>query len=565
LKIDFAEAIKSMAKILYEREHSKKEEPIYLFDEMRRMFQEIDPGLKDFFNHLYSAARPLKCNEQTMNRMKKLMVFICYLLASLNNTKINSFKFDLGFYLDSVGTSNEGLNTMANLGASTTSRSIGRKKKRMSDSHGEYVEKALTKYSENSLVLNIDDYHNIHVQRQPDTTSTSWAAHMATIMANPCPTSAIPRNGVINPKIVDNELIARHLEERFIINLGVSYHDRRRDIIGKECTDDEVIDRLMVHSYNDRLEGKNSNRHIQNAILFDFVENDLKGIGGYMNALQIVHDQEPMQKYLSNHAIPIVADWPGQFYIRKAIAQRLLVNNETISNFVISFLPMMGPLHVSLNARELVFLQNSFFFNDIYRSIFGANKDLGKKPRPWRIDLILHIVRMTWIGIADIVYLKFGCMSKNIEFLYLTDLLSNLVPLVLDVYTVHYRGGDWPAYEEACMRCWSDLFPRFDRKNYKRAPLMFFSDIFYWMEINHPIINIITNNLDILSDCLVELAHSIIRRRTAKFFTAQQLQKEAHSIFQQREENAFRQHFVNAVKYPYTPKQLNKLSQNCSI
>jgi len=38
-------------------------------------------------------------------------------------------------------------------------------------------------------------------------------AHMAMIMVNPCPIPAIPRNGAINPKIVDTELITRHLEE----------------------------------------------------------------------------------------------------------------------------------------------------------------------------------------------------------------------------------------------------------------------------------------------------------------------------------------------------------------
>ena len=83
-------------------------------------------------------------------------------------------------------------------------------------------------------------------------------------------------------------------------------------------------------------------------------------------------------------------------------------------------------------------------------------------------------MRMAWLDIDDIVYSKFGHTCKNIEFLYLTDLLSNLIPLVLDVYAVHHREGNWLAYEEACMRCWSDLFLRFDRRNY---PLNGFSAI----------------------------------------------------------------------------------------
>jgi hypothetical protein len=311
-------------------------------------------------------------------------------------------------------------------------------------------------------MLNVDDYHSIHVQRRPDTTTTSWAAHMATIVTNPCPNMlAIPRNGALNPKIFDDELIMKHLDDRFITNLGVSYNDRMQDYIGNECSDDELMVRLTLHSYNDRLVEKKTDRHVQNAILFDFVESNLKGVEDYTKALQIVHDQEPMQAYLSNYAIPIVADWPGQFFIRKAIVHRLN-NNETIPSFITAFLPIMGPLHVSLNGRELVFKENSFLFNDIYKGLFGNRKDLGKKPRPWRIDLILHIMRMAWLDIDDIVYSKFGRTCKNIEFLYLTDLLSNLIPLVLDVYAVHHREGNWLAYEEACMHCWSDLFLRFD-------------------------------------------------------------------------------------------------------
>ncbi len=129
--------------------------------------------MTNFFDQLYLAARPLERNEQTMNRMKRLMVLICYLLASLNNTKINCFKIDLAYYLNSVGTSNEGLNTMANLGVSVMARTVDHRKKKMSDTYRGYVENSLEKDSENAFILNVDDYHNIHVQRQADTTNTS--------------------------------------------------------------------------------------------------------------------------------------------------------------------------------------------------------------------------------------------------------------------------------------------------------------------------------------------------------------------------------------------------------
>ncbi|RIB20562.1 hypothetical protein C2G38_2178951 [Gigaspora rosea] len=465
------EVVETMARTFYEKEHVKKEGPIYSYDELRKVFQ-ADKNLNNFLDQLYLVAKPLERGEKTMDRMKKLIVHICYLLASLNNSKINSFKFDIAFYLDSVGTSNEGLDTLAKLGVTTTSRAVDQKKKKVSDAHEEYVKNSLLKYPDNAFVLNVDDYHNIHVPQQSDSTSTSRPAHMATIIANPCPVSAIPRNGALNPKIIDDELIIKHLDEWFIINLGIPYN---------ECK--------LGHTGN------------------------LKNVENYTNALRIVHNQELMQRYLSDHIIPVVADWPGQFFIRKAIVHRLLLNNEVIPSFVTSFVPIMGPLHVSLNGRELVYKKNSFLFNDIYKGIFGKKKNLGKKPHPWRIDLILYLMRVAWFDISNVIYSKFGHTCKNLEFLYLTDLLGNLIPLVLDVYAAHHREGNWLAYEEACMRCWCDLFLRFDRRNYKRSPLMFFSDIFFWMDTNHPMMNIVTNHLASLSDCFVETVHSIIRRR----------------------------------------------------
>ncbi|CAH1758142.1 13570_t:CDS:1 [Entrophospora sp. SA101] len=68
--------------------------------------------------------------------------------------------------------------------------------------------------------------------------------------------------------------------------------------------------------------------------------------------------------------------------------------------------------------------------------------------------------------------------------------------------------------------------------------------ISYWMETNHPMIDMVTNYLASLSDSPVEIIHCIIRRRTAKFFIPQQPQKEARFIFQRPEDNTFRQHLT---------------------
>ncbi|RIB22464.1 hypothetical protein C2G38_2173942 [Gigaspora rosea] len=223
--VDLVGAIKTMARFFYDREHVTNKSPIYSYDELQEEFQ-TNKGLKNFLDQLYLAARPFECTNQTMDRMKKLIVHICYLLASLNNTKINAFKFDLAYYLDSVGTSNEGLDMMTNLDVAATLRAVDRKKKKISDAHKKYVENGLSKYLDRAFVLNIDDYHNIHVPRQSDSTSTSRPTHMATIVANSCSMATIPSNGVLNPKFLDGDLIIKHLDEWFIISLGIPYHER---------------------------------------------------------------------------------------------------------------------------------------------------------------------------------------------------------------------------------------------------------------------------------------------------------------------------------------------------
>ena len=76
-KIDFTRAIKMIAKIFYEREYNNKGGPIYEFDEMRRLLQEIEPSLRGFFDQLYLGARPFERNEQIMDHMKRLMWCSC--------------------------------------------------------------------------------------------------------------------------------------------------------------------------------------------------------------------------------------------------------------------------------------------------------------------------------------------------------------------------------------------------------------------------------------------------------------------------------------------------------
>ncbi|RIB08735.1 hypothetical protein C2G38_324754 [Gigaspora rosea] len=75
-KIELSEAIKILARILYERKHVRHEGPIYSFDEMRQLFEEIQPSLKDFFYQLYLAARPLEHNSDNGSYEKLNVIYL---------------------------------------------------------------------------------------------------------------------------------------------------------------------------------------------------------------------------------------------------------------------------------------------------------------------------------------------------------------------------------------------------------------------------------------------------------------------------------------------------------
>jgi len=98
------------------------------------------------------------------------------------------------------------------------------------------------------------------------------------------------------------------------------------------------------------------------------------------------------QKYLDYYVISIIADWPGQVNIRRAITLKLNDGIESeIPQQILSFIPMIGPLHISLNSRETLFQAYYFFFEILYHNLFGERKILSQKPKKTIINLILDL------------------------------------------------------------------------------------------------------------------------------------------------------------------------------
>ena len=561
--LSFSKAIEVITNILYIRENKENKPTLYSFDEFRAIMEGEDARLKFFFDELYSSSNPLSKNKESQARVKKQLLFVCYFLCGIRNKFVNNAKRDLAMYLDSTGASNTSIDTLANLGVTTTSRTITRHKTSASEEHAKIIDSELAKHADEAMVLNIDDYHSIHTKRMPNTTTTSTAAHLATILINPIiAQNAIPKLNIHNLKLVDAELIKLNLENKFMALYGLSHNQRW----GFRMIDDNTkLEELTIHSYDIRLKEKRNARSMKDAILVDLQENNLHSLDAYIKAINTVTSVPSMQQYIQKgHIIPIVADWPGQIYLRTAISRYLCYHDSSkITDNILSFLPIIGPLHISLNSRELVFLQYRPFFLEMYKYIFGDRKPLAQKPKPWRINLLLEIARSAWQEISTTVETKFG-LCKDAEYLALKDLLDNTIPLVLDVYAVFFRSGDFNAYLESCFRVWI-VFLKFCRRNYTKAPLMFLSDIFYWELNNHPILEIIKAELPKFSDSTVEIFHSFLRRSTQKHTEAQQIIKYGRYINQLRlDDNGFRENFANTstwTTYEYSARDILTLTK----
>lgn len=167
-------------------------------------------------------------------------------------------------------------------------------------------------------------------------------------------------------------------------------------------THDERVERLLIHSYDDRIEQHHTNRSMENTKLVDLIEGSLKSTDDYVKAVKCLMDIPEIRTYMETQVLVAPMDYPGQLHMRRAITNHIKMKNSSgIPEQILHIVPMIGPLHVSLNSREVVFLLNYAFFDKFFHSIFSENKVLAKKPKPYKINLLLELASQ---GCCECVY-----------------------------------------------------------------------------------------------------------------------------------------------------------------
>ncbi|GBC11651.2 hypothetical protein GLOIN_2v1485153 [Rhizophagus irregularis DAOM 181602=DAOM 197198] len=448
-----------MSNILYKNQRVLKQKTIYDPDEFKIMLEEADTDLIGFFDELYKGTNPNTKSVKTNNNNKKKLVSLCYFLASINNKYINGIKADIGSYLETSGASASSIDTLANIGLSVSRRTVNRQKTYISEDHQYTVNDYCLQNIENMFILNIDDYHNIHRRNQPTLLKTHDINHFVTILLNSnsnipkIPYYSLNRIPIHNPKGVDFKLIIDYIDVSFMSKLGKSYY-QQNEMWKQYLSDDSYenkLEFLTVHNYDGRVQNQQELRSMKNSKLVDFILHPLHNTKDYIESSNIlfkVFEKIEQEDYLNNFVIPTICDWPGQVNLKRAITLRLnKKENSGISPQILSIIPMIGPLHISLNSRETLFQQYHFFFEMIYHDLFGANKILAQKPKPRLINLILNLTFYGWKNIRNLIINRFGNI-KDVEYLMMIDLLDNSLPLTLDIYTKLFRCGFFEGYLE---------------------------------------------------------------------------------------------------------------------
>ncbi|PKC73888.1 hypothetical protein RhiirA1_530060 [Rhizophagus irregularis] len=164
-------------------------------------------------------------------------------------------------------------------------------------------------------------------------------------------------------------------------------------------------------------------------------------------------------------------------FIRRAISNKMRLGTQSqISDYILHIVPILGPLHV-----------------------FGKKRNLAAKPKPWKINLLLYLANTEWNLVKDLIFLRFT-QSKNVGYRTFIDLLDNQIPSTLDVYSNLFRGNHFEEYLETIFRLWTVML--------RSQP--FISDIQYWRNYQHPIINLLKTELRILDEYPVENFHSLV-------------------------------------------------------
>ena len=515
----------------------------------------------------------MTCSRHTEDRNllnRKRTVVILYQLCFGYSQKCNFFQEDNGLFLSFCNLSQCGIETQRQLGTSVSSKVISRNRAAIARENTSQVNDAIQEAIDKkfTILLMIDDYHNIHTIRRPQDQGTSKVDHMCTIIIKivkevpAIPFSSV--NLVHNPYGIDIDLLVNKLCSVQFFSQVCTFSFASSMPEFTSVAFDPVMGRHQIEPHDYQGASSCSLRSFKDVYLIDFVKLDLKSKQNYEDAFNIVLDTN-MREYLSKFIVLMPADWPGQFFPRQIVYQKAS-QATTASNFppgscrhpLSSVIPTLGPLHVDLNADEDIVVGYMPFMRLVYESVFPGRK-LADKPKPWRIQFVLELVYGGWTLIRTVVKSVFS-QVKDVQYGILFNLLDNYIPLTLCSYSILFKLNRLDDYYFSVFRLWI-MFFCFHRKNYNKAPLFWLSNILFWQTNGcRDVYNFFSGSLSVIDEYFVEFVHSLARKSTNPSDSVDQLQQKLFSIFASGDRQAnFRAAFTPSKNYIFSRRQLVNL------
>ncbi|CAB4030684.1 Hypothetical predicted protein, partial [Paramuricea clavata] len=299
-------------------------------------------GAEELFKVLFDAMSSNRMSDERHFTKLRTMVVI-YIMMYSHSQSAKWFQITLSGTLQQFGISDQGLASLRNLGAAA----------------------------------HLHDYHNIHAKNRPEAKTQTQAVHMSMSLVKVFPNvEAISKEGLHTPLLppapVQPEQLSRQIGSN-MAGLSQSYATNMPDWVLDKYFDPEAErHRLLLHDYQQTKIQKM--RYMENTKLIDSLHLPLKS---YEEPLTVFKHMlsNGLEIYLSNFLPPFMGNWPTQFFMRQLVYN--LAHQVSLPTICQNVVPLMGPLHISLNSRECVLKHFHPIFAELYSLLFGKKAKLA--------------------------------------------------------------------------------------------------------------------------------------------------------------------------------------------
>jgi hypothetical protein len=138
---------------------------------------------------------------------------------------------------------------------------------------------------------------------------------------------------IFNPNNIEYSLINSKLINDYRGIFDKSYNNTKIQWVNDKMINDKIFDRmelLTVHIYDEDIEEKKEESSMESVKIINVKQQSLRSLEDYLSVIKMIASIKSLLEYIKKNVIPVIADYPGQLFIRKAIT--LYLNNQLNSN-----------------------------------------------------------------------------------------------------------------------------------------------------------------------------------------------------------------------------------------